>query len=214
MNAKLQVEARTKKIQAARQTGDIPAVVYGPKQESVPLAIDKQTFSQLFADTGESTIITLEGLDEPIEVLIQDVAFDPERGGIVHVDFYAIERGKELTTDVALHFVGEAPAEKDGTVVKSLYEVEVTCRPSVLPGHFDVDLTALTDIDSHITVADITVPEGVTINTDPETVIATIAVAKEEPEEEETEAVDMDAIEVEAKGKAEEADGENVEATE
>lgn len=204
MTITLSVTPRSGHITAATQQGDIPAVVYGPKQPSTPITLDKQTFEKLFADAGESTIITLEGLSEPVEVLVQDVAFNPERGGIIHVDFYAIERGKELTTTVALHFEGEAPAEKDGTVVKSLHEVEVTCRPSSLPPHIAVDLTTLTAADSHITVADLVVGEGVTINTDPETVVATIAAAREEADEA-SEAPDMDAIAVEHKGKAEES---------
>jgi len=204
----LSVTPRDGHIVAAAQQGDIPAVVYGPKQPSTPIAIDKQTFAKLLAEAGESTIISLEGLDEPVEVLIQDVAFDPAKGGIIHVDFYAIERGKELTTNVALDFVGEAPAEKDGMVVKALFEVEVTCRPSALPSHIVVDLTTLASTDSQITVADLDGGEGVTINTDPETSVATIAAAKEEAEDELTEAPDMDAIEVEAKGKDEAVDVE------
>lgn len=188
----------------AAAEGTIPAVVYGPKQENISLAVNKQVFEKLFADAGESTIITLEGLEKPIEVLVHDVSFNPERGGIIHVDFYAIERGKELTTHVALEFVGEAPAEKDGTVVKALQEVEVTCRPSVLPSHIDVDLSLLVDVDAQITVADLKVAEGVKIENDADAVVATIAVAKEEVDED-PEAPDMDAIEVEEKGKGEEA---------
>jgi large subunit ribosomal protein L25 len=200
MTVSLTVAAREAKQPTGPDT--VPAVVYGPKQESLSLAVNKQTFERLFADAGESTIITLEGLAEPIEVLVQEVAYDPVRGGVQHVDFDAIERGKELTTNVALEFVGDAPAEKDGTVVKALQEIEVSCRPSVLPSHIEVDLTALTGATATISVADLNVPEGVTVNTDPETAVATIAVFKDEPDED-TEAPDMDAIEVEEKGKGE-----------
>lgn len=210
MTKTLNVTARTGKIAAATQQGNIPAVAYGPKQESIALTIDKQAFEKLFAEAGESTIISLEGLAEPLEVLVQDVAFNPERGGVIHVDFYAIERGKELTTNVALEFVGESPVEKEGSVVKALHEVEVTCRPSALPSHIEVDISALTDVSSQILVSDLPVADGVTIQNEPDAVVATIAVAQEEPEEE-TEAPDMDAIEVEAKGKAEDADAADTE---
>lgn len=190
---------------AAAGLEEIPAVVYGPKQASLSLSVNKQTFERVFAGAGESTIITLEGLSEPIEVLVQDMSFDAARGGVTHVDFYAIERGKELTTNVALEFIGEAPAEKFGTVVKAMQEVEVTCRPSVLPSQIEVDVTALVEADSQILVKDLPVPEGVTVNTDAEGVVATIAIAKEEPEAEAV-APDMDAIPVagEAEAPAEE----------
>lgn len=199
MTITLDVAKRERKA----EPGTIPGVVYGPKQESVPLSIDARTFEKTLQEAGESTIIVLKGLDEDIEVLVHDVAFNPTRGGIEHVDFYAIERGKELTTNVALEYTGEAPVEKTGaTVNRVLHDVEVTCRPSNLPAHIAVDLSVLTDTEAQIRVADLTVPEGVTIGNDPEEIVANVAAAREE-EPEETAAVDMDAIEVEGKGKEE-----------
>lgn len=183
----------------------LPAVVYGPKQESIAIAINARLLQKAVSEAGESTIITLTGLGEEIEVLIHDVSFNPERGGIEHVDFYAIERGKELTTNVALEFIGEAPAEKTGaTVNKVLHDVEVTCKPSALPSHIDVDISVLVDDHSQIRIEDLKIPEGVTVTNDPEDVVVSISAAREEESDETTEAVDMDAIEVEAKGKTEE----------
>ena len=133
----------------------------------------------------------MTGVGDPIEVLIQDVAFDAGKGGVIHADLYAIERGKELTTDVPLQFVGEAPIEKTGaTVNKVLHEVEVTCRPSALPSHIDVDISGLADVEAQIHVRDLTLPTGVKIETDPETVVATVSEARAaEPEPETAEAV-------------------------
>ncbi|MEZ4200341.1 MAG: 50S ribosomal protein L25 [Candidatus Paceibacterota bacterium] len=202
MTISLEVTKREGKATAEQ----IPAVVYGPKQEAVALALDKRTFEKTLSEAGESTIINLEGLGEVVEVLVHDVAFDPVKGGVQHVDFYAIERGKELTTHVSLEFIGEAPAEKSGGVLtKALHEVEVTCRPSALPKHIEVDLSVLTEIDSAIRISDLSVPEGVTIGNDAEETVAVMSEAKEESEEP-VEAVDMDAIEVEGK-KPESAEG-------
>lgn len=203
----LQVETRDlrgKQLAKARKEGKLPAIVYGPKEAAKALFVDQRAFSKLFKEAGESTIITLKGLDEDTEVLVHDVAFDPARGGVTHVDFYAIERGKELTVDVPLEFVGEAPAIKlGGTLTKVLHEVEVTCRPSKLPQHIIVDVSALVDFGVQIQVKDITAPEGVKIENDPEDVVALVQAVKEEVEEAPT-VIDMDAIEVEEKGKKEE----------
>lgn len=196
-----------KRASGERPEGMVPGVVYGPKQESIPLAIERRAFEKTLEEAGESTIITLKGLEEEIEVLVQDVAFNAARGGAEHVDFYAIERGKELTTNVALEFIGDAPAEKDGMIInKILYDVQVTCRPSVLPAHIDVDLSGLTEVTSQITVADLVVEEGVKIDNDPEEVIVSVSEARADEPEEPTEDVDMDAIEVEEKGKETEGD--------
>ncbi|MCA9366425.1 50S ribosomal protein L25 [Candidatus Kaiserbacteria bacterium] len=189
----------------------IPAVVYGPKQESLALNIDRKTFEKLFKEAGESTIISLEGLDGEVEVLVHDVSFNPVRGGIQHVDFYAIERGKELTTHVGIEFIGEAPAVKGGGVLnKALHELEVTCRPSKLPQHITVDVSVLTDFEEVIRVKDISLPEGVKVENDPnETVALVVPVAEEK--EEDAAPVDMAAIEVEGE-KTTSEDGEGKEA--
>ncbi|MCD5381951.1 MAG: 50S ribosomal protein L25 [Candidatus Pacebacteria bacterium] len=193
---------------ALRAEGNVPAVLYGAKEESTKIAIDALTFEKLLRTAGEASIITLKGLDEDKEVLIQDVAFDPVKGGVSHVDFYAIERGKELTTNVPLEFVGEAPAVKQGgSLVKVLHDVEVTCRPSNLPAHITVDVSVLEDYGAAIHVKDLPIGEGVTVNNSPDDTVASVVQAVEEAEEE-TAAVDMDAIEVEQKGKGEDAEGE------
>ena len=206
MTFSLTVETRTergKKLGVLRDAGKIPAIMYGPKEEATPLAIDKVTFEKLFKQTGESSVITLTGLGTPKDVLVQDVAFDAERGGMIHVDFYAIEAGKEITVDVPLEFVGEAPAVKlGGTLTKVLYEIEVTCVPSNLPQHIDVDVTALDTFEKQIHVRDLVIPKGVTVENDPEEVVALVQAVEEEAAEAPA-AIDMSAIEVEKKGKTE-----------
>lgn len=202
MTIKLAVTPRTEKVSKVRSSGRVPGVVYGPKQESVSLAIDRKNFEKVMHESGESTIISLEGLDKPLEVLIHDVSFNAGLGGVEHVDFYAIERGKELTTNVPLHFEGEAPAVKlGGSLTKVLHEVEVTCRPSELPSHLTVDVSGLVDFEARVTIADLKLPTGVKVEAGADEVVALVVEVEEEVEEPTT--VDMEAVEVEAKGKAE-----------
>ncbi len=166
--------------------GHVPAVVYGPKQEPLAMSLDELTFDKVRKDAGESTIITLTGLGEELEVLIKQVDFNPIKQGIVHVDFYAIERGKEMTVSIPLEFVGEAPAEKGGigTVTRIIQDVEVTCRPSDIPSDITVDVSTLATENDKITVGDLPKIEGVTYNAEAEDPVAVISVQKEEVEEE------------------------------
>ncbi|MBX2867017.1 50S ribosomal protein L25 [Candidatus Kaiserbacteria bacterium] len=199
-------EERGKQLAALRAKEQIPAVVYGKKQEATAITLNKAELDKLFRDGAESTIVNLTGLGEEVEALIHDVEFDPVKGGVQHVDFYAVERGKELTTEVSLEFEGEAPAIKlGGSLTKVMHELEVTCRPSALPSHLTVDVSSLVDFDAQIKVKDITLPEGVKTEIDPEEVVALVSEVKEE-EEAPVEQVDMDAIEVEEKGKGEESE--------
>jgi len=198
--------------QTLRADGKVPAVIYGPKQEPTSVVLDAKGFDKVMREAGESTIIEVLGLASAIEVLIKDVDFDPIKQQIMHVDFYAIERGKEMTVHVPLHFIGEAPVEqvREGSVTKVLHEVEVTCRPSNLPSHIDVDVSVLATVEDKIHVSDLNVSEGVKIEADPGETVAVVSVAQEESEEGSTE-MDMDSIEVVQKGKQEGGEAEKSE---
>ncbi len=195
---------RGTKVRKLRSLGSIPAVVYGPKEDAVSITIAGNEFAKVFKEAGESTVITLSGLEEEMDVLVQDIAYDPVSSTPLHVDFYAIEKGKKVTVNVPIEFIGEAPALKlGGVLTKVLYELEIEAMPKDLPHEIIVDVSSLTDFDSHITVADVVAPAGVTILNDPE---ETVVVASKVVEETDApaEAIDMSAIEVEEKGKKEE----------
>jgi large subunit ribosomal protein L25 len=203
MTVKLEVTKRTTGAKAVRKQGLVPAIVYGPKQEPISVAVPKTVFEKVLKEAGESTVIYLTGLGEEVEVLIHDVSFNSAKGGVEHADFYAIEKGKEITVDVPLEFVGEAPATKvGGSLTKVLHEIEITCKPSALPQHITVDVSVLDDFEKQIHVRDLVIPKGVTVENDGDEVVALVQEVKEEiaPEV----AVDMAAIEVETKGKTEE----------
>lgn len=203
MTVKLIIQPRTKAPE--NKTELIPAVVYGPKFPSTPIFVSKKDFDKAFKEAGESVIVELEGLDKPVEVLVKDVVFAPTKGGISHVDFYALDKAKEITTDIQLHFINEAPAAKLGAVVnKVLHEVTVTCKPADLPAHIDVDLSLLTEVDSKIHVSDIVCPKGVKIEQDKDDMVALSEVIAEEVDSVEPVIAAAD-VPVEKKGKTEEA---------
>jgi len=154
----------TMSAKAVRQALQLPAIVYGPKQVNESITVEKGVFEKLFKTAGESTIIQLTGLSKPIDVLVHSVDFSPTQGGIMHVDFYAVEKGKAITAHVSLEFVGESEVEKKGGLIsKVLHEVEVTCMPDVLPANITVDISTLTEFDQKIQVSDLVVPKGVVI---------------------------------------------------
>lgn len=205
MTVTLPIKPRVKNKRGSKEylKESIPAIVYGRKQEPILVFVERKEFEKTFKTAGESTVITLEGIDAPIEVLVKDVTFAPIKGGIVHVDFYALEKGKEIVTHVPLHFIGEAPAAKAGAVVnKVMHEVTVSCKAADLPSHLDVDLAKLVEVESRITVADITCPKGVKISEQADKLVA-IAEEVIEVVDEDPEAVNAADVPVEPKGKVE-----------
>lgn len=207
----LAVEKREKigKATKRRAGGNIPAVFYGPKEESTPITLSEKDFMKVWKEAGESSVIELTGMGDAKEALIHDVDLDPVSGAVRHADFYVIEKGKKIQVSVPLTFVGEAPAVKElgGSLVKVLHEIDIEVMPKDLPHEITVDVTGLTDFEKQIHVKDLAVPSDVEVLTDAEETVALVAEAKEE-EEEPSEAPDLDSIEVEKKGKDEEAEGE------
>ncbi len=192
----------------------MPAVFYGKKEKSTPISITKSKFKKIWKEAGESSVIELSGKGIEAEALIQDVDFDPVTDEPRHADFYVFEKGKKISINAPLEFVGVSPAVKDlgGTLVKVMYELEIEAMPKDLPHSINVDISSLVNFDSIISAKDIKLPEGVFLITKPDEVIASVYEAKEEVEE--AAPVDLASIEVQKKGKeAKEGKGEEAEAS-
>ena len=183
----------------------IPAVFYGKQQESTMISLETNTFEKVYAEAGESAIITLNDGSEDHDVLVRDVQYHPVTDQMMHVDFYVIERGKKLNVTVPLNFVGEAPGEKIGILMQPMHEIEVEVLPRDIPQHIDVDVSGLAELNDKFTVGDLVLPEGVVVTVGVDEAIALIAEQQEEELDEPVEAIDMDAVGAsEEKGKGEE----------
>ncbi len=200
---KLKVEKRDLKegLEPLRKSGKIPAVFYGPKDPSTSIKISLADFKKAWKTAGESTVVSLEGPGIDADVLIHSVDLDPVTDVVIHADFYAIEKGKKLSVDVPLEFIGVSPAVKDlgAVLVKVLHDIEIEALPKDLPHKLEVDISSLATFDSVLTAKDIKLPAGVTLKVKLEEVIASVYEPKEEVVE--VAPVDLSTIEVEKKGK-------------
>lgn len=194
-----------------RNSGLMPAVFYGKKDASTPIALSSVDFLRAWKQAGESSVVTLAHEDGSVDTLIHDVDFDPVTGVPRHADFYVFDKTHKLELDVPLEFMGIAPAIKDlgGLLVKVMYEIKISALPTNLPQHIEVDISALTEIGSQILAKDLKLPTGVELVEDLDAVVA-LASAPKEDEPEESTPIDLSAIEVEKKGK--EANPEEAEA--
>lgn len=180
----LDVKVRDDKDSAdvLRKQGIVPAVFYGPKERSTPIAIDARCLERIWKEAGETTIVTLKGVGENKDTLIHDAQFHPVTGKLLHVDFYVLEKGKKVRIKVPLEFVGAAPAEKAGhIVVKALHEVEIEVASHELPHRLVVEVGKLEKVGDHIVARDIALPESAALLTAPDEVVASVKEFKEEP---------------------------------
>jgi large subunit ribosomal protein L25 len=166
-----------KALAKLRSDGLIPAVQYGHGKTPMNLSVRLIDFVKLYKAAGESTLVELS-VDgkKGANTLIHDVQVDPLSGRFTHIDFYQVNMDEEIETDVALEFVGEAPAVKalGGVLIRNLDEVKVKCLPKDLPHSFVIDLAQLIDFDSQVKVSDIVLPTGVVILDVLDTIVATV----------------------------------------
>ncbi len=166
-----------------RRSGSIPAIVYG-HGEPTAISIDAREFRTKFRHVSESTIITLDAGEKKFEVLIKDYQQDVVNGGILHIDFYEIEAGKAVRTNISVHIEGSPKGVREGGILEHpLYELEIECLPKDLPEDMKIDVSGL-EIGDSLHVADLQPPEGVTILSNPDQVVALVSTprAEEEPE--------------------------------
>lgn len=167
-----------------RRTGSIPCVVYGNIPNTL-LQCDEKTLMKAYANAGESTLVELELMEKKVPVLFHALDFDPVSDRVIHVDFLAVDMKKEVEAEVPLRLTGISPAVKElaAIIVTPTDHVTVKALPSSLPHDIEVDLTLLVAFHDTITVANLKVPNGVTIVDPPETVL----VVAQQPREEEVE---------------------------
>ena len=174
-----------KQVARLRRDGLLPAVVYGHGMSSEPLTIDAHEFDLLNRHVGPSTLVDLKVDGKKSRpVLVYSVQVHPVNRRPLHVDLFAVRMTEELTVEVQLIGQGVAPAaDLGGTLVHPVSSVKVRALPDNLPDVLHYDLSPLEDFDTTITVADLQVPDGVTVQAEPSDVIARVLPPRIEVEE-------------------------------
>lgn len=174
------VSSRTivgKRVHALRADGFIPAVVYGHSIENKNIVVSYAVFEAVYRKAGESSLVdvSIDG-GAPLKTLIHDVVRHPTTERYLHVDFYQVTMTEKLNTQIQLEFFGEAKAVKElgGILVKNFTTVDVRCLPGDLVHEIEVDLSTLKTFDDIITLGDISLPHGIEILGNPQTIVATV----------------------------------------
>jgi len=175
-----------------RAKGDIPAIIYGPGSEPVPLAVNAYEFQKaLLRAKGERIIFTLNlkengSRDQQRLALIKEIQRHPVNDLIRHVDFYEVAMDREIHLEVPVKIVGIAKGVKqeNGILEIKRRSLEVACLPTNIPDEIEVDVTNL-GLGEAIHIKDITPSEGVRILDPPGLTIVTIVGSSISPAEEE-----------------------------
>ena len=201
-----------------RARGRIPAVLYGGGRETVPIEVDKKVLHELFKKGGgEHAIFLLQlaGTGKSRHALIRDLAVDPVSRQILHIDFLRIAMDQRLRIRIPVELVGVPTGVKnEGGILDFITrEVEVEALPRDLPENLPFDVSEL-HVGQHLEVKSLSLPEGLTLITDPDRVLVAVAhprmvevVEEEAPAGEELLEAEREEPEVIRRGKTEEEAG-------
>ncbi|HEU5318770.1 MAG TPA: 50S ribosomal protein L25 [Chloroflexota bacterium] len=189
----LRAQVRTlkgKKVGALRRQGIIPANIYGRGIESLPIQVDVRAFRDALAQAGSSTVVDVhisddghaDGKSHP--VLIENVSTHPATGKVLHIDLRQVDLNRPVRAHVPLVLIGESPAVKNegAVLMHPMDTIEVEALPRALPHEIQVDVSTLAEVDQQITLGDLRLPEGVTVEGDPTSVVAQVIASKMEQE--------------------------------
>ncbi|RJQ38449.1 50S ribosomal protein L25 [Candidatus Microgenomates bacterium] len=187
---KLVVEKRKvlgKQVRKLRKEGILPANIYGKDMKSLAVQLPYKDFEKVFKETGETGLVDIEVEGSAKPVLIHNVQRDHITKKPIHADFFQVNLKEKVKTMIPLEVLGEPKAvtEKIGLLLQPLSEVEVEALPEDLPEKIEVNVENLANVDEQITVADLKLPKGVEVLTDPSQIIVKISelVTKEAQEE-------------------------------
>jgi large subunit ribosomal protein L25 len=188
---RLMVQKRSvlgKQVRRLRREGWVPAVLYGHGVESLPIQALQGDLGGIVAQASLSRLIALQVGDEeaPRVALIRDVQRDVLTEKILHVDFLQIQMAETLRTTIPLQLIGQSPVteQRGGMLLQGITEVEIECLPGDLVDAIEVDVSALLAIDQELTIADLTVPQGIEVLADPQEMVVRAMWVREEEEEE------------------------------
>jgi large subunit ribosomal protein L25 len=215
IKALLRDRAGTGGARALRREGRLPAVIYGAKQDPLPISLDTRDVNKgLVGGSFFSTVFVIDiGAGEAERVLPRDVQFHPVTDRPEHVDFLRVTGETKINVEVPVVFLNEdlSPGLKRGGVLNVVrHTIEVICAVSIIPDRFEIDLTG-TDIGDSIHVGSIALPDGVeSAITDRDFTIATVSAptVMEEPEVEDEE---LEGVEGEAGKTPDEEAGDQTE---
>jgi len=199
-----------------RRSGHIPAVLYGPKMESVLLSVNIKDLEQVLKQGNIFQVILnlviQNGKKVTKAAMVKELQTHPVSGNFIHIDFYEIDMKRQINVMVPIITNGQSVGVENGGMLNIVRrEIELLCLPGDIPEAIEIDITDL-DIGDSIHIEDIPLGENVEVSADFNftvvTVLSPTIEEEEEVEEEEGELEEGEEAEGEEAGEADESSEE------
>jgi large subunit ribosomal protein L25 len=153
-----------KKAAKLRKEGMVPSVVYGGKSKAIATQSPKVETTKVAHAAGKHTPVHLTIDGKKKLAIIKNIDVDPVKHAVRHVAFHTIKQNEAIVTEVpiVLQGMGESAAEKAGLVIlQAIEKVEIKAKPNDLPESLEISVADLATDEDKLTLADLTLPEGV-----------------------------------------------------
>ena len=202
-------------LNSIRNSGSVPAIVYGGKDQNQKISISKKILKTLIdKENFLSNIITLKVDGKSQNVLPREVKYHILSDEPTHVDFLRVLPGVKIKIEVPVNFINheKSPGLKRGGVLNIVRrKVELNCPSEKIPENLTIDLEGV-DIGESFKISSIKLDSDVTPTIQGrDFVIATLAaptVIKEPEKPAEAEGAEGEATAEGAEGATAAADGD------
>ena len=161
----------------ARREGQVPAVLYGHKTEPRHLLLGALEFAAILRHSGTNALLTLDIEGEEQLALPKQIDVHPLTRIIEHTDLLVVRKGEKVVVEIAVIFTGEAAP---GTLVTTDADViEIEVEATNIPEEFELSLQGV-EAGNQFTAADIELPAGASLVSDPEMLLVNVIEAPTE----------------------------------
>jgi large subunit ribosomal protein L25 len=158
----------------ARREGQVPAVLYGHGTDPQHLLLPARQFAAVLRHSGSNAVLVLDVAGTEALALPKAIEVHPIRRTITHVDLIIVRRGEKVTVEVNVAVEGEAGP--DTLVNQETNAIEIESDAMSIPEQLTVSVEGA-EAGTQITAAQVPLPDGVTLISDPELLVVNVIVA-------------------------------------
>lgn len=148
-----------------RRDGRLPGVLYEAGVENVHFSVDRIEMTSVVRNEGVNAIVELEIDGEKLLSMVKHVDQNVITLEIDHIDLLGIKRGEKVVVEVPVVTEGEAHPDAVVLVESDLLEIEIDALN--IPDEIVVNIDGK-EIGDQITAADVTLPEGAELISEPD----------------------------------------------
>jgi large subunit ribosomal protein L25 len=170
-------ETGTSRMRRLRQSGKVPAILYGHGEANVNLIVSSDELFKVMKHGGK--LLTLRG-DVADSALLRAVQWDTYGKSVLHVDLLRVSATELVDTTIAIELRGTAVGTTEGGVVQFVtHEIDIECPAASIPEKIQINIADL-HLDKAIHASEVPLPEGAKLVTPGDVVIVQCVTKLEE----------------------------------